>query len=41
MLDFPPERLDHIAPAAELQTFYLLLHGVIQHPAYHAASLRS
>ena len=39
ILDFAPERLDELAPAAELQTFYVLLHGVIQHSAYHAGQI--
>jgi len=36
---FPPERLNDPAPAAEPQTFYILLHGVIQHSAYHAGQI--
>jgi uncharacterized damage-inducible protein DinB len=39
ILEFPPERLEHVAPAAEPQTFYVLLHGVIQHSAYHAGQI--
>jgi hypothetical protein len=39
ILDFPPERLDEIVPAVEPQTFYVLLHGVIQHSAYHAGQI--
>jgi uncharacterized damage-inducible protein DinB len=36
---FPPERLDELAPATEPQTFYVLLHGVMQHSAYHAGQI--
>jgi uncharacterized damage-inducible protein DinB len=36
---FPDDRLDEPAPAAEPQTFYVLLHGVIQHTAYHAGQI--
>lgn len=36
---FPPNRLDEAAPAKERQTFYVLLHGVIQHSAYHAGQI--
>ena len=39
ILEFPVERLNEIAPAAEVQTFYVLLHGVIQHSAYHAGQI--
>lgn len=39
VLAFPPERLDEPAPAAEPQSFYVLLHGVIQHSAYHAGQI--
>jgi uncharacterized damage-inducible protein DinB len=39
ILEFPPERLEHVAPASEPQTFYMLLHGVIQHSAYHAGQI--
>ena len=34
-----PERLDQAAPASEPQTFYILMHGVIQHTAYHAGQI--
>jgi len=37
--DFPEERLEDSAPAAEPQTFYVLLHGVIQHCAYHGGQI--
>ncbi|HEX3684401.1 MAG TPA: DinB family protein [Bryobacteraceae bacterium] len=33
------ERLSAPAPASEPQTFYILLHGVIQHIAYHAGQI--
>ncbi|MBV8553533.1 MAG: DinB family protein [Acidobacteriaceae bacterium] len=36
---FPAERLDERAPATEPQTFYILLHGAIQHTAYHAGQI--
>ncbi len=39
ILTFAPERLDDPAPASEPQTFYILLHGVIQHIAYHAGQI--
>lgn len=39
VLDFPPHRLEQLAPARESQTFYILLHGVIQHSAYHAGQI--
>jgi hypothetical protein len=39
VLAFPPERLYERAPASEPQTFYVLLHGVIQHSAYHAGQI--
>ena len=39
ILRFPEERLDERAPANEPQTFYVLLHGVIQHTAYHAGQI--
>lgn len=39
ILAFPPERLHERAPASEPQTFYVLLHGVIQHTAYHAGQI--
>ena len=39
ILGFPEERLDYRAPASEPQTFYVLLHGVIQHSAYHAGQI--
>ncbi len=39
ILKFPEERLDARAPAYEPQTFYELLHGVIQHSAYHAGQI--
>lgn len=36
---FPSERLDDAVPASEPQTFYILLHGVVQHIAYHAGQI--
>jgi uncharacterized damage-inducible protein DinB len=39
ILGFPEERLDERAPAAQPQTFYVLLHGVIQHSAYHGGQI--
>jgi DinB superfamily len=39
ILAFAPERLDEVAPAREPQSFYVLLHGVIQHCAYHAGQI--
>jgi uncharacterized damage-inducible protein DinB len=36
---FQGERLQERAPAAEPQSFYDLLHGVIQHSAYHAGQI--
>lgn len=36
---FPDDRLNDTAPATEPQTFYILLHGVIQHIAYHAGQI--
>ncbi len=39
ILKFPDERLEEPAPAVETQTFYQLLHGVIQHSAYHAGQI--
>lgn len=39
MCAFPSERLDDTAPASEPQTFYILLHGVVQHIAYHAGQI--
>ncbi len=39
ILDFSDERLPESAPAREPQSFYILLHGVIQHCAYHAGQI--
>ncbi len=39
ILAFPADLLDQPAPAAEPQTFYVLLHGVVQHTAYHAGQI--
>ena len=39
VMTYPPERLTELAPASEPQTFYILLHGVVQHCAYHAGQI--
>jgi hypothetical protein len=39
ILKFPNERLGEQAPAREPQTFYTLLHGVVQHTLYHAGQI--
>ena len=39
IISFPPERLDEPAPGTEPQTYYILMHGVIQHIAYHAGQI--
>lgn len=39
ILSFPKNRLNEPAPGTEPQTFYILLHGVIQHIAYHAGQI--
>jgi uncharacterized damage-inducible protein DinB len=39
ILSFPADRLNEPAPATEPQTFYTLLHGVVQHIAYHAGQM--
>jgi uncharacterized damage-inducible protein DinB len=39
ILSFPPDRLKELAPATEPQTYYVLLHGVVQHAAYHAGQI--
>ena len=39
VLSFPEERLNDPAPGTEPQTFYILLHGAIQHIAYHAGQI--
>jgi len=39
ILAFPDHRLHETAPASETQSFYVLLHGVIQHTAYHAGQI--
>jgi uncharacterized damage-inducible protein DinB len=36
---FPEERLNQRAPALEPQSFYGLLHGVVQHTLYHAGQI--
>jgi uncharacterized damage-inducible protein DinB len=36
---FPEQRLNEPAPGTEPQTFYILLHGAIQHIAYHAGQV--
>lgn len=39
ILSFPADRLGDPAPANEPQSFYVLLHGVVQHIAYHAGQI--
>jgi uncharacterized damage-inducible protein DinB len=39
VLQFPDIRLDERAPAHEPQTFYVLLHGIVQHNLYHAGQI--
>jgi uncharacterized damage-inducible protein DinB len=39
ILKFPDERLNEPAPATEPQTFYELLHGIVQHAAYHGGQI--
>lgn len=39
ILLFSDARLNEPAPATEPQTFYELLHGVVQHTAYHAGQI--
>jgi uncharacterized damage-inducible protein DinB len=39
ILAFPENRLQERAPAAEPQSYYVLLHGVVQHIAYHAGQI--
>jgi uncharacterized damage-inducible protein DinB len=39
ILSFPADRLNEAAPARDPQTFYILLHGVVQHIAYHAGQI--
>ena len=39
ILAFPLERLHEPAPASEPQSFYVLLHGIVQHMAYHAGQI--
>jgi uncharacterized damage-inducible protein DinB len=36
---FPDNRLDEPAPGTDPQTFYTLLHGIVQHIAYHAGQI--
>ena len=36
---FPEAKLNNAAMASEPQTFYILLHGTIQHAAYHAGQI--
>lgn len=37
--NFPDERLGERAPANEPQTYYTLMHGVVQHTLYHAGQI--
>ena len=39
ILSFSEDRLNEMAPAGEPQSYYSLLHGVIQHTAYHAGQM--
>lgn len=39
ILAFPAHRLHEQAPATEPQTFYVLLHGAVQHNLYHAGQI--
>jgi uncharacterized damage-inducible protein DinB len=39
IVKFPDERLNESAPATEPQTFYELLHGIVQHAAYHGGQI--
>ena len=39
ILAFPSDRLHRPAPASEPQTYYVLLHGIVQHCAYHAGQI--
>lgn len=39
ILAFPDDRLNDPAPGTEPQTFYIMLHGAIQHVAYHAGQI--
>lgn len=36
---FPVERLSHPAPASESQSYYDLLHGIVQHTSYHTGQI--
>jgi uncharacterized damage-inducible protein DinB len=37
--NFPEDRLEQPAPAAEPQTCYVLFHGIVQHTLYHAGQI--
>ena len=39
IVKFPDERLNEQAPAVEPQTYYTLLHGVVQHITYHSGQI--
>lgn len=39
VLKFPDEQLNERAPAVEPQSYYTLLHGVVQHITYHAGQI--
>jgi uncharacterized damage-inducible protein DinB len=39
ILAFPDDRLNDPAPGTEPQTYYILMHGVIQHIGYHAGQI--
>ena len=36
---FPEARWHEAAPAAEPQTYYILMHGIVQHVCYHAGQI--
>lgn len=39
ILQFPDSKLDQIVDNEQRQTYYVLLHGVIQHDLYHAGQI--
>ncbi len=36
---FEPASLDHVVPGSPNQSYYLVLHGVVQHTIYHTAQI--